>query len=116
MLLVVDARSAGAERTATLELNRQVHSWVPMLGDVAAGFEACTQAEYGPTVQLDLKPGEGVLIMINMLANEKQYNSHSQMTLMASNETTSADSESDIPSGYERRPLRRRRRRGARAE
>ena len=116
MLLVVDARSAGAERTATLELNRQVHSWVPMLGDVAAGFEACTQAEYGPTVQLDLKPGEGVLIMINMLANEKKYNSHSQMTLMASNETTSADSESDIPSGYERRPLRRRRRRGARAE
>lgn len=111
MLLVVDARSAGGERTATLELSRQVHSWVPMLGDVAAGFEACAQAEYGSTVQLDLKPGEGILIMINMLADEKRYNSHSQLILMASNETISTESESDLPSGYERRGLRRRRRR-----
>ena len=70
MLLVVDARSAGVERVATLELNRQVHSWVPMMGDVAAGYEACTLSEYGSTVQLDLKPGEGVRIMINMFANE----------------------------------------------
>ena len=105
MLLVVDARSGVEhERTARIELNSQVHSWVPMLGDVAAGLASCTQVEYGSMVQLDLKPGEGVLIMINMLAKEDEYNSHSQMSLLASNETISQD-DVDVPTGYERRPL-----------
>ena len=105
MLLVVDARSGVEhERTARIELNSQVHSWVPMLGDVAAGLASCTQVEYGSMVQLDLKPGEGVLIMINMLAKEDEYNSHSHMSLLASNETISQD-DVDVPTGYERRPL-----------
>jgi len=79
MLLVVDGREEGDVRTTHLELDSQVYSATPMVGDRQAGFEECRQADLGSTVRVHLAPGEGVLLMLNMYATEEQWNTIDQM-------------------------------------
>ena len=67
MLLVVDARTSGARRLATVELaTEQVYGWNPCTGEAAAGFPECIQGVLGASVQLSLSPGDGVLVRLTM--------------------------------------------------
>ena len=57
-------------RAATLGLNASVHGWGPLEGDADAGFSACQVAVLGRYVELELLPGEGMLIALSMYASD----------------------------------------------
>ena len=65
-LLVVDLRAEGAAREARVQLSDAVRGWNPCTGDEAAGFGECKMGVLGSTLQLSLRPGDGVLVSLSM--------------------------------------------------
>ena len=72
LALVVDTRTAGAARTATVTFSAEVAGWTPLVGDADAGFSSCNKMVLGPVARLALQPGEGELFALSVYSDAQE--------------------------------------------
>lgn len=73
IMLAVDMRDAGEERTAEIRLDAaSVYGWTAYIGDAAAGFGSCNKITIGSKVRIVLEPGDAVLFTITMFSPDPE--------------------------------------------